>query len=76
MNKQYLWGDATLLSAPAAALLRDPNSFLPLPRVPLLTQLHHVATSPLPRYHGALKFDSPSLVLNNPTNFLWSGSDM
>ena len=36
--------------------LRD--SFLPLPRVPLLTQLHHVATGPSPRYHGALKFGS------------------
>ena len=36
--------------------LRD--SVLPLPRVPLLTQLHHVATGPSPRYHGALKFGS------------------
>ena len=36
--------------------LRD--SFLPLPRVPLLTQLHHVATGPSPRYHGALEFGS------------------
>ena len=36
--------------------LRD--SFLPLPRVPLLTQLHHVATGPSPLYHGALKFGS------------------
>ena len=25
MNKQYLWGDATLLSASAAALLRAPR---------------------------------------------------
>ena len=27
MNKQYLWGDATLLSASAAALLRAPRFF-------------------------------------------------
>ena len=27
MNKQYLWGDATLLSASAAQLLRAPRFF-------------------------------------------------
>ena len=27
MNKQYLWGNATLLSASAAALLRAPRFF-------------------------------------------------
>ena len=58
MNKQYLWGMLPCCRPQQLRCFGLRDSFLPLPRVSLLTQLHHVATGPSPRYHGALKFGS------------------